>query len=553
MANPPDPSPAGERAARIGVDLRRLPWVRPLAADYAFDFRAVEPFFSGDPSQAAAWRQAIARAQARKRQPEQIATVIAAQQRRRNAPARAVENGRRLAEPGTVAVITGQQAGLFGGPLYTLLKALTAVKLAEQVSRDHQVTAVPVFWVEAEDHDWDEVRGCTVFDEGLTPRSVALPARPASDSSPVAAVRLDDSVRVAIDELERLLPATEFRAGILQGLRETYAPGTGMADAFACWIERILGDQGLIVYDASDLASKPLAAAVFAQELSAPGATSNLAGAAGARLEACGYHAQVHAAADGMALFSLEGGRQLIRRQDGAFLIGDTSCAPAALVRQATENPAAFSPAVLLRPVVQDTLFPSICYVGGPSELAYLGQLREVYDRFDVPMPLIYPRTTATLVDSAALRFLQKYDVSLESLQPQDEAGLNALLKAQIPPIVEESVAQASAAIEAAMARVAAAVPALDPTLEGAAKSTLGRMQHDLETLRGKIIQAAKRRDDTLKRQYTRTRALAFPGGHPQERTIGLVSFLSQYGPALVDRLREELPLDLERHWIVSI
>jgi uncharacterized protein YllA (UPF0747 family) len=126
-------------------------------------------------------------------------------------------------------------------------------------------------------------------------------------------------------------------------------------------------------------------------------------------------------------------------------------------------------------------------------------------------------------------------------------------LTSQIPPAVEESFSHAATVVEASMKRVAEALPALDPTLEGAARSTLGRMQHDLQALRGKIIQAAKRRDETLRRQYHRTRALAFPNGHPQEREIGFVSFLNQYGPALVDRLKDELPLDLGRHWVVAI
>src|SRR5207237_10597000 len=135
----------------------------------------------------------------------------------------------------------------------------------------------------------------------------------------------------------------------------------------------------------------------------------------------------------------------------------------------------------------------------------------------------------------------------------QDEAAFNELLKSQIPAEIEASFTSASAAIDRAMARVIGAMPALDPTLEGAARSTLGRMQHDLQTLHGKMIQAAKRRDETLRRQYMRTRALAFPNGHAQERTIAFVSFLNQYGPALVDRLNEELPLDLGHHWVVSV
>jgi len=284
-----------------------------------------------------------------------------------------------------------------------------------------------------------------------------------------------------------------------------------------------------------------------------PGQTGRLAALAGSDLTSRGYHAQVHAQDDTLALFHLDGGRRSIRQQDGRFLVGEQQFPAAALVQQATQDPTGFSPNVLLRPIVQDTIFPTICYVAGPNELAYLGQLRGVYDHFGVPMPLMFPRASATIVDGAAVRFLNKYKMPLEALQRQDEAALNELLKAQIPAVVEDSFADATQAIEAQMARVIQAIPALDPTLEGAARSTLTRMQHDLQTLHGKMISAAKRRDETLRRQFMHARALAFPAGHAQERTIGFVSFLNQYGPALVERLDEELPLDLGRHWIVAI
>jgi bacillithiol biosynthesis cysteine-adding enzyme BshC len=538
------------------VDVRRFPWIRRLAADYAYDFRSVAPFFSGDPADRAAWADAIARTQAHDRRRAEIAAVIAGQQERRHAPDRAREAGRLLADRRTVAIVTGQQAGLFGGPLFTLLKALTALKLAEQVARDHNVPTVAVFWIDAEDHDWEEVRSCTVFDDQLTPRTVSIPARPGAAPAPVATVRLDDTIVDALAALEQALPDTEFRESLMAGLRRSYTPGAGMADAFGRWLEDVLGDRGLIVYDSSDRASKPLVGGVFARELSTPGQTVKLAALAGSDLTARGYHAQVHAHDDGLALFHLskdDGARRAIRQQDGVFLVGDQEFAAATLVEQATAGPAGFSPNVLLRPVVQDTLFPTICYVAGPNELAYLGQLRGVYEHFGVPMPLFYPRASATILDSAALRFLTKYKLPLEALQAQDEAALNELLKTQIPQVVEDSFTGAAQAIDAQMIGLIQTIPALDPTLEGAARSTLERMQRDLQTLHGKMIQAAKRRDETLRRQFIHARALAFPGGHAQERTISFVSFLNQYGPALVDRLDEELPLDLGHHWIVTI
>ena len=539
-------------SSTVAVDVRRFPWIRRLAADYVYDFSSVSPFFTGDPADQAAWAQAIARTQRHGRKRAEIAAAIAEQQRRRGAPPAAVAAGQKLADPQAVAIVTGQQAGLFGGPVFTLLKALTALKLAARVTREHRVPCVAVFWIDAEDHDWDEVRSCPVFDESLNLHPISLPPRKPVDHSPVAAIKLDDSVAQALQLLEETLPATEFKAALVEELRSIYRPGTGMADAFGTWLERLLGDQGLIVYDASDPATKPLACDLFTRELSMPGETGRRAAAAGADLVARGYHSQVNAG-DTMALFHIDGGRRPIRQQNGGFVAGEQTFEASALVAKAAAQPSAFSPNVLLRPVVQDALFPTVCYVAGPNELGYLGQLRGVYEHFGVPMPIMYPRASATLLDSAALRFLTKYDVPLEALQAQDDSVLNALLASQIPASVNASLDGAAADIDRAMTRVIEAMPALDPTLEGAARSTLGRMQHDLQTLRSKTIQAAKKRDETLRRQFTRTRALAFPGGEPQERAVGFVSFLNQYGPALVQRLDEQIPIDLGKHWLVVV
>lgn len=539
-------------AQPIPIDVRRFPWIRKLAADYAYDFEAVAPFFSGNPAQRRAWQQAIERVH-RQNTDRRIAALLLAQQEKRGAPPEAREAAERLRDPRTVAIVTGQQAGLFGGPLFTLLKAVTALKLADCVQRQHQVPAVAVFWIDAEDHDWNEVASTEVLDEELHPHKIGLPSPAGAGEHPVAAVRLTAEVDRAIERLAAVIPRTEFTDEVVSALRDCYTPGRGMADAFGAWMERVLGHLGLIVYDASDPATKPLAQSVFAREVATPGQTSHLASVAGAELMARGYHAQVHPHDGSLALFHLGGGRHAIRQQGGGFLIGDASHEPTSLESRVASDPAEFSPNVLLRPIVQDTLFPTICYVPGPNELGYLGQLKQVYEHFQVPMPLMHPRASATLLDSAAARFLRRYEVPFESLHAQDESALNALLDRQLPPFVDHALEAVVQTVEDKMTALIQAVPSIDPTLEGAARSTLGRMKHDLATLHGKIIHAAKRRNDTLRRQFTRAQRQAFPGGHPQERAIGFVYFLNRYGPALPDRLAEHLPLDMGRHWILTV
>jgi uncharacterized protein YllA (UPF0747 family) len=248
---------------------------------------------------------------------------------------------------------------------------------------------------------------------------------------------------------------------------------------------------------------------VFARELSMPGQTVKLAPLAGSDLTARGYHAQVHAQDDSLALFHLDGGRRAIRQQDGRFVVGDQQFAAAALVEQATRA---------------DRLQPERAAAAGraghdlpddllrrrPNELAYLGQLRGVYAHFGVPMPLFYPRATATILDSAALRFLTKYKLPLEALQAQDEAALNELLQ-DADSAGGRGVVHAAEQRSTRRCAAHPGDPALDPTLEGAARSTLERMQRDLQTLHGKMIQAAKRRDETLRRQFMHARRSLSP------------------------------------------
>jgi bacillithiol biosynthesis cysteine-adding enzyme BshC len=549
----PTETTAAGSTALLRVDVRRFPWIRPLAGEYAFNFSQLAPLYAGDPAAPDAWRDAIARAQQHPRRRGEIAGVLAAQQSRRGAPPEALAAAHLLADPSTVAVVTGQQAGAFGGPLFTLLKAVTAIQLARRAAREHGTPAVAVFWVDAEDHDWDEVASCTVLDASLQPRTVTLHPPPGAGELPVSALTLDHHIDAGIDELQQALAHTDFSDWVLSSLRAAYRAGTGMGEAFARWLDQLLGPYGLVVFESSDPAAKPLVRDVFLRELQAPGQTAALATAAGEALAARGHQPQVIPQADTPALFHLDGARRPIRRSGDHFVVGDDAYPPGALAAQASASPDRFSPNVLLRPIVQDTLFPTICYVAGPSELAYLGQLGGVYRHFGVPMPLMYPRATATIVDSAAARFIAKHNIEIESLEPQDESALNRLLESQLPASVEHALKEADEGIRRHMERVMEVLPELDPTLAGAAKTTLGKMEHDLRALHTKVIHAAKRRDETLRRQFTRTQVQVFPLGHPQERTLAVIFFLNRYGPVLVERLLQDLPLAMGQHWVITI
>ncbi|MBA2258576.1 MAG: bacillithiol biosynthesis cysteine-adding enzyme BshC, partial [Acidobacteria bacterium] len=411
-----------------GIDVRRFSWIRPLAGDYADNYSNVAALYAGDPTSPDAWRAAIARAQQQARNHREIAAIVGAQQERRGAPPESRAAASLLNDRDTVAVVTGQQAGAFGGPLFTLLKAITAIQQARRVSAEHGLKAIAVFWVDAEDHDWDEIHAVTVLDAAFQPKTIEVDPPAGAGQLPVASLILDARVNRAVEELQATLAPSDFIDWTMEGVRAAWREGQGVAAAFAGWLERLLGPLGLVVFESADPAAKPLVSDLFARELQFPGKTASLAAEAGVALQERGHQPQVVPPPDSLSVFRLEESRRPIKRQGDQLVVGDGVHSAAALAAEAMDHPERFSPNVLLRPVVQDRLFPTICYVAGPSELAYLGQLRGIYEHFGVPMPIMYPRASATLIDSATGRFLAKYDIPIEDLQRQDESALNRLL-----------------------------------------------------------------------------------------------------------------------------
>ncbi len=539
---------------RDTISYSRLPWVRPLVDAVTNHYETVASLLHGNPADAADWQHTIDRVTAAGRDRTAIADVLEAQLTRRGAPAAALAAARDLALPGAVAVVTGQQAGLFGGPLYTLLKAVTTIQLARQARERHGVPVVPVFWVDTDDHDWHEIKTAHVLDREFAVAGISAAGLPGAGSLPASGLTFNDSITATIDELAAKLPPTEFTSALLDTLRTHYRTGVSPATACAAWIDTLLGSEGLVVFEPSDPAAKQLARAVFSRELSHPCETARLAREAGDRMASEGHSAQIVPGDDVVCVFRMdESGRMPIRCRGTRVTVGDRDASLDDLRAESEAHPERFSPNVLLRPIVQDTLFPTVCYVAGPSELAYHAQLGGVYDAFGVPAPLVACRASATLVDSAALRFFERSDLVLEELQVQDESALNRLLARQMPESVETTFASIEHMLAIAEPQLTAAASAVDPTLAGAAETTVTRMRETVKSLQGKILQASKKKDETLRRQFFRTRALVFPDGHPQERLLSIAFFVNRYGPDLGRRLIEALPPSAAAHYVLSL
>jgi bacillithiol biosynthesis cysteine-adding enzyme BshC len=538
---------------RDSIPYTRLPWIRPLVEAATNHYDSVASLFPGNPSDQAAWQATIDRVTARPRDRQAIATVLQAQLTRRAAPAQAQTAASQLAEPNAVAVVTGQQAGLFGGPLYTLLKAVSTIQLARQARVRHGVPVVPVFWVDADDHDWNEIRTAHLLDKDLALASVTANDLPGSGVLPVGSLTFDATIAGSIDDLAAKLAPSEFTEPLLETLRTHYRAGTNPAAACAGWLDALLGAEGLVVFEASDPAAKRIAASVFAREFASPCATARMAREAGDRMTRAGHAPQIVPADDVVCVFRMDdnNGRLAIRCRDAQFVVGDREMSADDLRADAEAHPERFSANVLLRPIVQDTLFPTVCYVAGPSELAYHAQLGDIYRSFGVEAPLVACRASATFVDSAAARFFDRNGIALEAMQPQDESALNRLLASQMPAEVDEAFNTLDRLITDCTPRLVAAATAVDPTLAGAADTTVVKMRETVKNLQGKILQASKKKDETLRRQFIRTRTLTFPDGQPQERLLNVAYFINRYGFDLGTRLIEGLPVTANSHFVV--
>src|SRR5579872_6307518 len=384
--------------------------------------------------------------------PQKRAAVVAAL-RAQNPSSAALEV---LAEPGTVAVVTGQQVGLFSGPAYTIYKALTAVKLAEALTASG-IPAVPVFWLATEDHDFAEVNHTWVFDGAHRPAKIEMPR--AAGGQPAGAVSLAAPPIRELRAALRGLPFGEETADLVEGC---YRPGSTMGKAFGELLRTLCADFDILQIDPMlpafrELAAPALRAAVeAAPEITARVLERNQA------LAAAGYHAQVHVEDHTSFVFLLEGGKRLALRRAGRdYVLNGRRFSAAELMDRA----ASLSPNALLRPVVQDSILPTAAYVGGPAEIAYLAQSNAIYRLLLGRMPVPMPRSTYTLLDERSQKLMVRYGLTLHDFFHGEEALRARIAARLIPPSLNASLGETVATIDGALGRLRHEMDGFDPTL----------------------------------------------------------------------------------------
>ena len=532
-----------------------IPRTTPLFNDFLYDYQNVARFYANygrsvEPLADHA-RRVGAQQFDRKRVPDALDRI----NRRAGSPELTFKNIEMLRRPGTVAIVTGQQAGLFTGPLYTIHKALTVIKLAACL-RDQGVEAVPVFWVASEDHDYEEVNHCRIVDREGHLKRIQYEASGHKADEPVGRVTLCEGIGQTIDELVAQLAPSEFTPALERDLRESYAEGAGFAEAFLRLMARLFHEYGVVLLDPLDEELKQVAAPLYAEAI---GKSSEIARALVGRsreLVESGYHAQIHVSEDMVPLFIMdEGRRSALTQQDGRFTVkgSDRSFTSEELVELARRCPSCFSPNVTLRPVVQDYLLPTAAYIGGPAEIAYFAQLRAVYQTLGRQEPCVLPRASLTIVEGRHQKTMKKYGLELRDFFDGLHPAVTKVVEHSVDRNAAIAFTETERVLNEQLDKLGEALRQTDATLSDPLKRAREKIMYQLEHLRTRFVHSSAHRDETAYRQVERAFTTLCPDKNLQERELNVYYFLSRYGPGLIGELYDAADLGFSNHKLIYI
>lgn len=444
-----------------------------------------------------------------------------------------------LGDPGVLVVTTGQQPGLFTGPLYTVYKALSAAALARELAAQWQRPVVPVFWAAGDDHDYEEARSTAWLDTAGELVVASLPPRNA-DAAPSSMARtpLPAEVPALLAQLGQGLPTGPFRDAALDWLGRHYRPKTTVGQAFAGAMAEFLGRFGVLVFDPTHAAARRAMGPVLARALAEAPALDRALADQASRLREAGRPTPVPVG-DGATLVFLEtaSGRERLLPSGPRFTTrrGSHQLDQAAILRMVASGEADWSPNVLLRPVVESAILPTVAYVAGPGELAYLPMAEPLYAALGVPRQVPVPRWSGLLVEPRVDRILQKFGSSLEELLAPAQVLEVRMVRDQVPPALPRALHRWRQAMEAEHLTILGAAIEVDPTLERPAQKVYEHALTELSALEARVERHLRRRQRVELQQIGRARGSLQPVGRPQERVLGAPGWLGRYGPGLVD------------------
>jgi bacillithiol biosynthesis cysteine-adding enzyme BshC len=534
----------------------QIPHTTRLFTDYLAYSPSVQPFYPHSPH-FSEWSKE--QASALKYDPsrrERVSTILERQNSSWKASPQTFANLTRLRR-GAAAVVTGQQVGLFGGPMFAIYKALTAVKLAKEATATG-IDSVPVFWLATSDHDLAEVNHISLpgpdgLLHTLTTSSHGIAGAPVSD------VRLGDEILPVVEEAASLLGDCEAS----QFLRESYRPGETLGTAFARFCARLFSPWGVILLDASDAELHRVGEPIYRAAVERAAELDAALLARGKALENAGYHQQVKVTASSVLLFAMrEGARTAIHRREGSnktpeFIIGNEPEAEklshAELLDRVAATPENFSPSVLLRPVVQDYLLPTLAYTGGAAEAAYFAQVGAVYEILVGRVTPIVPRFSATLVEPKVQRWLGQYGIAAPDAFQGPKALGQMLASRSLPAGLQTAFERAKKSVEESFSGLKEALAKLDPTLVDASQTGASKVLYQLDRLRERATAAELRRSDVVARHAEALSQALYPDGALQERGVAGIYFVARYGTELLGRLHDTMRTDCHDHQILEL
>lgn len=531
----------------MSLDFRvRVPRGSRLVDDYVAGRSEVQPFFSG-----AAWDLAEFRAQATSVSQRFAGAAspwlegVRASGARAQARLEAVRSGEGF------VVTTGQQPGLFAGPLYSLYKAITAAVLADALEQHLGCPVAPVFWTASEDHDWAEVRHTAWVDTENRLAQLVLPDVPGAGQQPLHHLPMGSGVDELIDRAAQCSPDTELAAHGFDRLRSWFRPEHTLPQAFEGLLSDLLDPLGMLFVQAHDPWLKRASAPVLRAELQRAESHERVLAERAGRLSDAGFGVQVPILEGGVNLF-VEGpqGRERLYRDGDGFQLRHSGArfSLAELEALIEEEPARVSPNVLLRPVVESAVLPTLAYVAGPGELAYWAQLGPLFKAHSMRMPRVVPRLGAWVLESKVSKVLDKFDLDVAALDRPFHELAAERAREEIPGEVRRAMGALRGAIGAGVSELDKAVRGLDPTLKGPVGHVRSVAMDALTDVERKVMQAVKRESEIALQQIEKAHLHLFPDGSPQERVFNPVYYLVRYGDEFVSelsrRFRDALPLE---------
>ncbi|HEY6938911.1 MAG TPA: bacillithiol biosynthesis cysteine-adding enzyme BshC [Terriglobales bacterium] len=529
-----------------------IPHTTPLFTDLLYNYPKVRKFYprSPDLAQWAKEQAGLIRYDSSRRQ--KVAAILERQNRSWGASAETLKNVQRL-RAGAACVVTGQQVGLFGGPLFSIFKAMGAIRLAEKAT-ELGVDCVPMFWLATEDHDLAEINHTTLLASDGSLQTVATTTQGAPDA-PVSEIRLGEEILQPLQALEAALGDSEI-TGLL---RRCYQPGGTLGSAFAKLFAALVGRWGVVMLDASDPELHTLAQPIYHAAIERAEELDQALLERDRELLSSGYHDQVKVTELSTLLFTVQNGsRVVIHRASGAargadFRVGEEKISREELLKRIDAEPQHFSANVLLRPVVQDYLLPTLAYTGGPAECAYFAQAAVVYERLLGRVTPAVPRFSATLIEPKAASLLERYSLRLTDVFEGPERLRERLAERALPPDLKAAFEAAEKSLDQSLGRILVSLERLDPTLTDAAQNAGSKMHYQLDRLQGKAARAELLRNEVLDRHAGLLNNTLFPHKELQEREIGGVSFLARHGMELLERLYQAANGSCPDHQVVFL